>query len=244
MNNQDFTQETYASLVEQLKNMADEKYRAFNQKLVPIGRPMLGIQLPKLRSLAKEIAKGDWHEYLCIAQNQSNYYEEVMLQGLVIGAAKADIAEILPLTAAFVPKIDNWAVCDSFCAGLKIVAKNKEEVFIFLQEYLQSDQEFFLRFAVVLLMDFYISEEYIDRLLLIFDGIHQDEYYVKMAVAWALSVCFVKFEQKTMAYLNANSLDDFTYNKALQKIVESYRVTDEIKTRIRSMKRNRNQQKA
>lgn len=238
MNKQDWSPENYVLFVEELKARADEKYRAFNQKLVPNNsKPMLGIQLPKLRALAKEIAKGDWRGYLRAAQKDNNYYEEVMLQGIVIGAIKADISEVLALIASFVPKIDNWAVCDSFCAGLKSTAKNKEEVFAFLQDYLHSDQEFFLRFAVVLLMDFYIDEEYIDRLLPIFFGIHHEGYYVKMAVAWAISVCFVKFEQKTMPYLKANQLDDFTYNKALQKILESYRVSDETKTLIRSMKR-------
>lgn len=235
MTNQAWSLENNELLTEQLINMADEKYKAFTQKLVQTDKPILGIQLPKLRVLAKQIVKGDWYGYL--REVQDNYYEEVMLQGIVIGAAKADLNEILPLIDVFVPKIDNWAICDSFCSSLKIVSKNEEAFFAYLQKYLQSDQEFFLRFAVVLLMDFYISEDYVDRLLLIFDEIHHDGYYVKMAVAWAISVCFVKFEQKTMAYLKANHLEDFTYNKALQKIVESYRVTDETKVLIRSMKR-------
>lgn len=238
MNNRIWSPENYALFLEELKDQADEKYRAFNQKLIPNSKPMLGIRLPKLRALGKEIAKGDWRGYLKAAQSQSTYYEEVMLHGIVIGAVKADITEILPLVAAFVPSIDNWGICDSFCAGLKITAKHKKEVFAFLQEYLQSDKEFFLRFAVVLLMDFYVEAEYIDRLLPIFFQIRHEGYYVKMAVAWAISVCFVKFEQKTMIYLKNNSLDNFTYNKALQKILESYRVTDETKVLIRSMKRN------
>lgn len=235
MSGLNWTAEQNRLLTERLKGMSDEKYKVFNQKLITAGQPMLGVQLPKLRALAKEIVRTDWHGYLQSAK--ATYYEEVMLQGIVIGAAKADIGEKLPYITAFVPKIDNWAVCDSFCGGLKIKEKNKEEVFDFLQAYLQSDKEFFLRFAVVMLMDYYIEADYIDRLLLIFDGIHHDGYYVKMAVAWAISVCFVKFEEKTMAFLKMNGLDDFTYNKALQKIVESYRVADDRKVLIRSMRR-------
>lgn len=189
MNNQNWSPENYGLFLEELKAQADEKYRAFNQKLIPNSKPMLGIRLPKLRALGKEIAKGDWRGYLQAAQNQTIYYEEVMLQGIIIGAVKADIAEVLPLVAAFVPRIDNWAICDSFCTGLKITAKHKNEVFAFLQEYLQSDKEFFLRFAVVLLMDFYVEAEYIDRLLPIFFQIRHEGYYVKMAVAWSISVC-------------------------------------------------------
>ncbi|HEX3040007.1 MAG TPA: DNA alkylation repair protein [Caproiciproducens sp.] len=231
----DFEYRDYPALAEHVRSLADEPYRRMQNKIVPGIENILGVRVPKLRALAKQIAKGDWRAYLSDAQDDT--MEEVMLQGLVIGYAKAEPDEKLCLLADFVPKIDNWAVCDVCCSSLKFTEKNREKVFGFLQRYLQSSREFELRFAAVMLMDFYITEDYIDALLKIYDGIRHEGYYVKMAVAWALSVCFVKFPEKTMRYLNSNSLDDWTYNKALQKITQSYRVDDGTKAVIRSMKR-------
>ena len=218
-----------------LKSLAEDEYRKFTSALIPGDAVILGVRLPLIRNMAKEIAQGDWRGYLAAAQDE--YFEEIMLQGHVIGLVKTDVEERLGLIAAFVPKIKNWSVCDSFCAGLKFVKKNKERVWEFLQPYLSSEQEFDLRFAVVMMMDYFIEEEYIDRVFRLLDGIEHEGYYVKMAVAWALSVCYVKFPERTMAYLQQNELDDFTYNKALQKIIESNRVDNEAKDLIRRMKR-------
>ena len=137
----------------------------------------------------------------------------------------------------FVPKIDNWAVCDCSVSTFKFVEKNQEEVWEYLQKYLKSKKEFELRFAVIMLMDYYFQEEYIDQVLETYDNIHHDGYYVKMAVAWAISMAYVKFPEKTWEFLQNNHLDDFTYNKALQKMVESYRVDSETKEEIKKMKR-------
>ncbi|WCR28566.1 DNA alkylation repair protein [Paenibacillus thiaminolyticus] len=219
----------------QIMALADEKYRQFSASLIPNINNVVGVRLPGLRKLARNIAKGDWRAYL--AQADSDYFEEVMLQGMVIGCAKADVEEILHHIAAFVPKIDNWSVCDSFCSGLKITSLHKERVWEFIQPYLESDKEYDIRFGVVMLLNYYVDELYIHRVLERLDRITHEGYYVKMAVAWAVSICFVKLPDITMDYLRSNSLDDFTYNKALQKITESYRVAPETKALIRSMKR-------
>ena len=148
-----------------------------------------------------------------------------------------NVEERLNYIESFVPKIDNWAICDSFCNTLKFVNKNKEIMWEFIQSYLKSYNEFEIRFAVVIILNYYITEDYIDLVLKTLDNIKHDGYYVKMAVAWAISMCFIKFEEKTMAYLKDNSLDDFTYNKSLQKICESLRVDKNTKELIKSMKR-------
>lgn len=222
---------------EQLLAWAEEDYRKFSAALIPNINNVLGVRLPYLRKLAKTIAKGDWRQFLKNAE--SEYFEEVMLQGMVIGCIQADIEEVLPYIADFVPKMDNWSVCDSFCIGLKITKTNKDTVWNFLQPYLASDKEYEIRFGVVMLLDFYIDEEYIHHVLRLLDQTDRSSYYVKMAVAWAISICYVKLPEITQAYLASSSLDDFTYNKALQKITESYRVDPETKTRIRAMKRKR-----
>lgn len=224
-----------AALVKYLKTLSDEPYQKLQYKLIPGAENVLGVRVPKLRALAKQIAKGDWRRFLNGAQDAC--FEEIMLQGLVIGYAKMTPDETFARVADFVPKINNWEVCDVCCSTFKTAAKEKEKLFAFLQPYLKSQREFDLRFAVIMLMDYFITEEYIDRILKIYDEIRHDGYYVKMAVAWALSVCFVKYQDKTMRFLEQNSLDDWTFNKTLQKITESYRVDDNMKTIIRNMKR-------
>lgn len=215
--------------------LADEKYKEFHSRLCPNTNNIVGVRVPVLRNYAKELAKKDFKSYLATARN--DYYEEIMLQGMVIGIAKMNPEERLMYIAEFIPKIDNWAICDVFCAGLKFVHKNKEIVWEFLQKYLTSTKEFELRFAIVMMLDFYITEEYIKKVIAILDNIKHQGYYVKMAIAWTISVAYVKYPRIIMKYLENNTLDNFTYNKSLQKIIESYRVSEEDKIIIRKMKR-------
>lgn len=218
-----------------LLELAEPEYQKFASSLIPGVSNLLGVRIPELRKLAKGIANGDWRSYLQHAPGE--YFEEVMLEGILIGHVKADPAEKLNYVAAFVPKIDNWSVCDTFCSGLKFTKTNKELVWDFLQPYLRSEEAYDIRFGVVMLLNYYIDEAYIDRVLHILDRIRHEAYYVRMAVAWALSMCYVKLPATTMAYLQNSTVDDFTYNKALQKIIESTRVDSETRQRIRAMKR-------
>lgn len=224
-----------AAIKEKLRSLANERYRKFTAGLIPGADNLLGVRLPELRKLGKELSKGDWRYYLANADDE--YYEEIMLQGIVVGQVKTDVEEKLRLIAGFVPKISNWAVCDSFSAGLGFVKSNKQRVWDFLKPYFASGKEFELRFGIVMLMDYFIDGDHIEAVLKILDGIRHEGYYVKMAVAWAISVCYAKFPEITMKYINSNALDDFTYNKALQKIIESNRVDGETKNLIRSLKR-------
>ncbi len=159
-----------------------------------------------------------------------------MVKGFIIANLK-DINEVLSLTKIHVKKIDNWSLCDSFCAELKIVKKHDDLVFDFISKYFNSSNTYEVRFAIVLILFHYINDKYIDRLFDIFDSINCDEYYVMMSVAWAVSMCFVKYPDKTMKYLKKNKLDNVTYNKSLQKTIESYRVDKEVKDILRGMKR-------
>lgn len=215
--------------------MAEEDYRIFTSSLLPGREHILGVRLPTLRKMAAGIAKDDFRKYLQQASNDT--FEEVMLQGMVIGLAKCDVDEKLKYAKDFIPKIDCWSLCDSFCGGLKITNQHKERVWKFLQPYLHSEKEYELRFGVVMLLGYYVLPEYCNQVFALFDRIKHEGYYVKMAVAWAISVFFVKLPEQTMCYLKENTLDGFTYNKALQKIRESFRVDKETKELLRSMKR-------
>jgi len=222
------------SIKEQLMELAEEKYRIFSSSLTPGKENILGVRLPLLRKLAKSILKGDWRGYLEEAKDDS--MEEVMLQGMVIGACNAKPEEKLRLSEDFIPKIDCWSVCDCFCGDFKIAVTNKELVWDFLQPYLNSEKEYDIRFGVVMLLH-YLTPQYAPLAFVHFDRIKHDGYYVKMAVAWVLSMYYVKLPELTMEYLKHNSLDDFTYHKTLQKIVESLRIDFDTKVIIKNMKR-------
>lgn len=209
---------------------------------------ILGVRVPILRDYAKKLAKEyEIHDLLTYIDNE--YYEEIMLQGMLIGLENdkdknkvknkdiRNIKHILKDIEKFVPKIDNWAACDGFCTGLKITKKHKKEMWDFLQKYVTSDKEFEIRFGIVMILDYYITEEYLEKDFSIFDDIKSDRYYVQMAVAWAISICLIKFYDKTIEYLKHAKIDKFTYNKALQKAIESYRISDEQKAELRKMKK-------
>ena len=215
--------------------LADPKYKEFHSGLCPNTENIIGVRIPVLRKYAKELAKDDFRSYL--SSIADDYYEEIMIKGMIIGLAKMETEERLNYISEFVPKIDNWAICDTFCAGLKFTNKNKDVVWEFIKKYQNSRKEFELRFLIVMLLDYYITDKYIDEVIKILDKTKHDGYYVKIAIAWTISVLYVKYPKITMEYLKNNTLDDFTYNKALQKIIESYRVSEEDKNIMRKMKR-------
>lgn len=220
---------------EQILAKVDSDYQQFSASLLPTITNILGVRIPALRIMAKQIVKDDWRMYLQQADHE--YFEEVMLQGMVIGYAQMDIEERLQYMTDFVPKIDNWSVCDRFCGGLKFTSTHQQPVWEFILPYLSSEHEYEVRFAVVMLLTYYVDEYYIQDVLSHLDRIQHEGYYVKMAVAWAISICYIHLPEPTMHYLQHNQLDRFTYNKALQKITESYRIDPETKHHIRSMRR-------
>jgi 3-methyladenine DNA glycosylase AlkD len=222
-------------LRKELEALAEPKFRAFTCRLMPGVEPVLGVRLPKLRKIAKRIAKGDWRRYLEHASDAS--YEEIMLQGMVIGYCDAGFPELTGWIKRFVPKIDNWSVCDSFCTGLKAAREEPKRMWEFLKPYLLGSRTYEIRFAVVMLLTYYRKEEYAPEAFAAFDRIQHEGYYVKMAVAWAVSMYYVECPEVTLEYLKACRLDDFTYHKALQKITESLQVDKETKEEIRRMKR-------
>ena len=231
------TQEINENIHSWLLAQAEEDYRIFTMKLLPGTEHILGVRLPVLRKLAKKLARGEWQEYLTGAADDS--MEEIMLQGMTLGYVKEPFVQIEPFLDAFIPKITNWSICDSTCVTLKVAKKEPEAVWAYLQKYLGSDQEYEIRFGVVMLLDHFINETYLQQIFRWFDRIDHPGYYVKMAVAWNLATCYAKFPQETGDYLAHCKLDDWTYNKAIQKMLESYRVDAAAKVVLRSQKRGK-----
>ncbi|MEG1028372.1 MAG: DNA alkylation repair protein, partial [Oscillospiraceae bacterium] len=164
------------------------------------------------------------------------YFEEIMLKGMIIGELKIPFEQRKQLIKEFLPKINNWSVCDSFCAGLKFVKKEKQKMWKFINEYITSDKPFDVRFVVVTMLDYYIDEEYIDNVLQKLAQIKHNDYYVKMAMGWALSVCYIKFPQKTVPCFKNNIFTTDVHNIAIKKICESLRVSKEQKAFVINMK--------
>ena len=219
---------------EELISLSDEKYRDFHKNLCPGVENILGVRLPILRKISKNLSKDNYLDYL--NSKDLKYYEEIMIKGLTIGYIKVDNDTRFDYIKNFIPYIDNWAVCDSFCNNLKFTNKNMNEVWNFLMTYLSSSNEFELRFVIVMILNYFLTEKFIDDVLNIFNNIHHEGYYVKMAVAWAISFAYIHFPEKTLEFLKNNNLDKFTYNKSLQKIIESNRVSKDDKNLMRSMK--------
>ena len=220
---------TTEEIREHLFGLSDEAYQKFHSGLVPGNDTILGVRVPVLRNYAKELlAQEEVLTLLSVIGTQ--YYEERMLRGMVIGLwPKAELEEVLEQTKNFLPLIDSWGVCDTFCAGLKITKKYKPQVFSWLMQFVDAKEVYVRRFVLVMLLDYYMEEIYIEQVFGVIDRMVKEEYYVQMAAAWAVSVALVKQYDAALDYLERCHLDDFTYRMAIRKAIESYRITDEQK---------------
>lgn len=227
------------SIKEYLLKLSENSNKEFARTLNPGVENVLGLRLPELRKLAAGIAESDWKAYLSCAS--TFYMEERMLQGMVLGYIKPDddIENYLTYVTRFVKIINSWSVCDSFkfAGGKKYITRHAGRLWEYVKAYMCADGEYEIRFGVVMAMKYFIDDVHIDEYLSLLDNIKNDGYYVKMAVAWAVSSCFVKYPDKTIDFILHSSLDNFTYNKSIQKIIESFRVGEDMKTKLRAMRR-------
>ncbi|MDD5937068.1 MAG: DNA alkylation repair protein [Clostridiales bacterium] len=255
----------YEALLSQLNELREESYAAFNRKLLPGTSNIWGIRLPNLRKIAKQIKKMDVLDYF--SQVKHEFFEETLLMGFVIGTmeeSKYPLDEIQRTIESFLPHIHNWSVCDSFCASLKIAKSNPDAIFDFLKGiYDQSikrndqgcifdnnrinideEQEYIIRFVIVMWLNYYIKDDYIDEVVARLLKIRSEQYYVNMAIAWCYSIIYISYPKVIEDYLKQNivnqsnlvSSDLFVHNKTISKICESYQVEEERKKEIRSLK--------
>ena len=232
-----YTLEDFQKLHQKLRENEDEKYRKFNEGLIPGSEnKSYGVRVPVLRTIAKEILQGDWQGFIKYAQKDPGF-EIKMLHGMVVALAQIPFDKKMEWFKEFIPRVDNWAVCDIVCGDFKDIRKHREEGYRFLEACLHSQEEFTVRVGVVLLLQHFLVEEYIQRVLKDLVQVRQEGYYVKMAVAWALSFCYIKFPKETHPVLEQGSLDTFTHNKAIQKMLESYRISKEEKEILRVLKK-------
>lgn len=226
------------NLIEILIEKSSKKYREFSRKLVFTKYEILGVKLPIIRDIAKNLSE---NEKLRVLKNDLNFstFEEYLIYGFILGYSKIPYEEFLLYFYKFIPYVDNWSLCDSTIASMKIIAKNCEKFSFELDKLFNSKNEFYLRIAFVILLDYFIDDKWLDYIFYKCDNVNFDAYYVKMAKAWLLSVCFIKYKEKTLKYLINSKLDDFTFNKTISKICDSYRVTAIDKECVKTLKRKK-----
>lgn len=223
--------DNYNEFIDYLFSLQDIKYKEFTNKIIDAN--IIGIRMPIIRQISKKISN-NYKDF--IKNNKHIYYEETMIHGLIIGYLK-DFNEVTYLLNDYISYVDNWGVCDSVCSNLKIFRKNQEEGFKLIEKYLKINKPFYIRFALVLLLNHYINDLYIDKILNICNDVKIENYYVKMANAWLLSMCYIKYPDKTYNFLLNNHLDKFTFNKTISKICDSHCVDIDTKNKLKRLRK-------
>ena len=225
----------FKEIKELLSKNVDTKYKSFVEKSVPTANNVMGVRLPVLRKIATKICKGDVNDFIenypCVS------YEDKMLMGIVIAQSNISIENKIEYLKNYIPFINDWGTCDTMIATLKLKENELSKVYEFIMDYRYSNKEYELRFLIVTLMYYYLNDEHLDSITEIIDSIHVDYYYTNMATAWLISYMYFANKEYTLNYLKNNDLDTFTYNKALQKIMESKKINKEEKEQIKSMRK-------
>lgn len=221
-------------LQERLFALQDKEYAEFQAKLTP-GIPtesFIGVRVPILRNFAKEYIKESEHEAF-LQQLPHEYYDENMLHGLLISQIK-DYEKCIQFTDAFLPYVDNWAVCDIMSP--KVFAKHKTELLLKINSWSASSHTYTCRFGIEMLMSHFLDADFKPEYLEIPTAARSEEYYVKMMVAWFFATSLAKQWDATIPYIQQNCLASWTHNKTIQKACESYRITPEQKEYLKTLR--------
>lgn len=221
-------------LQKQLFGLQDTTYRDFHSKLMPETdkETIIGIRVPVLRKFAKEFAKKpEAKEFL--QQLPHRYYEENNLHMMLIIAIK-DYEECLREIERFLPYIDNWATCDM--SAPKCFEAHKPELLLHIREWIASGHTYTIRYGIGMLMRLYLGEDFLPEYPEMVSQVSSEEYYVKMMVAWYFATALAMQWDAVIPYLEQKRLPDWTHRRTIQKAIESYRITQEQKDYLRSLK--------
>ncbi len=213
----------------------DIKYRDFQSKLTPtIGEgSAIGVRTPILRKLAKGYSKrADVADFLDDLPHK--YFDENQIHAFLISEIK-DYDECIARLNQFLPYVDNWATCDQMSP--KCFKKNHDLLPEQLLKWIGTNDTYTIRFAIVSYMSQFLDEDFNEEYLRIVASVKSDEYYINMAIAWYFATALAKQYEAALPYIENNVLDKWTHNKAIQKSIESYRVSDEHKQYLKSLKR-------
>lgn len=218
--------------------LQDKGYKEFHSRLIPTVDPdsIIGVRTPELRKLAKELAKQpEYMEYIHMLPH--NYYDENNLHGFLIETIK-DYDECVAAVNEFLPYVDNWATCDLMSP--KVFKKHRVELLEQIKIWLASDQTYTIRYGIEMLMTHYLDEDFKKEYLAWVAEIRSEEYYVNMMIAWYFATALAKQPADTLPYIEQVRLDTWTHNKAIQKAVESYRISPEQKAYLKTLKIKKN----
>jgi 3-methyladenine DNA glycosylase AlkD len=220
---------------QQLFTMQDKTYQAFQSKLMPNIAPdrIIGIRTPALRAFAKQISGSpDTEQFLRHLPHV--YYEENNLHAFLVSEMK-EFDDAVSSADEFLPCIDNWATCDSFKP--RAFKKNIPALYLKCKEWIASDKTYTIRFGIEMIMNYFLDEYFTGESMRLVSRVRSDEYYVNMMTAWYFATALAKQYESAIVYIEKNKLDTWTHNKAIQKAVESFRVTDEHKKYLRTLRR-------
>ena len=221
-------------IINELFKMKDEKYRDFNSKLIPTvdKENMIGVRTPELRKYAKQLVKReDVGEFLHSVPHK--YFDENQLHAFILAEIK-DFGVCLEEVKNFLPYIDNWATCDQLSP--KVFKKYRKELLTHIKEWINSDKTYTVRFGIGMLMEHFLDEDFDLTYPEMVAEIRSEEYYINMMTAWYFATALAKQYEKVLPFIENKKLDTWTHNKAIQKAVESYRITDEQKTYLKGLK--------
>ena len=226
---------TYKEFINYLDSIKDNKYKEFHNSLVKDSKyEILGVKLPILRNISKDISKTNIEDYLNI--DKGLFYEEIMLEGLVISKIK-DEKTFYKYFNSYIDKIDNWALCDTFCNSIKIVEKYPDKYYKIALELSKSSKEFRSRVGLIMILSHFINEDNVKEILELVNNIHSDKYYVNMAIAWLIAEIYIKHRKEGLEFIKNNDLDKFTQNKTISKINDSFRVSKEEKEELKKYRK-------
>lgn len=217
-----------------LFEMRDEKFRDFTSKLIPgVDKELIiGVRVPEIRRLAKALSADERKKFL--SELPHKYHEENLLHGAILQLIKNDIGEVISETEKFLPYIDNWAVCDM--SQSKLLGKYPDMVFGKACEWAKSEKTYTVRFAIDVLLQFFLDENFKPEVFSLAESIVSEEYYINMALAWFWSFALIKRYDEALPIIESKRLPAFVHNKAIQKARESYRISDERKEYLKTLK--------
>ena len=221
-------------LYRKLSALQDQKYRDMQIKIIPTINPesVIGVRTPDLKRLAKDIFKvGDYNGFL--EELPHKYFEENQLHAFIISGIK-DLGECMEELEKFLPHVDNWATCDQMSP--KIFRKHKAVLLAHIKKWIESDKTFTVRFGVKMLMEHFLDDDFDPLYPELVAKLRSEEYYVNMMIAWYFATALAKQYESVLPYIEEKRLDDWTHNKAIQKSVESRRITEEQKLYLKSLK--------
>ena len=221
-------------IIRELFRLQDKDYALLQAKIIPniASEKIIGVRTPALRTFAKTLYKdSDIEAFLSGVPHR--YFDEDQLHAFVISLEK-DFDRCITRVDAFLPYIDNWATCDQLSP--KVFKKNPEKLLPFIQTWIKSDKTYTVRFAIGMLMQHFLDENFDTKYVDMVAEIRSKEYYINMMIAWYFATALAKQYESVLPYIEKKRLDSWTHNKAIQKSVESYRITDEQKKYLKSMK--------